>query len=133
VCAVGRYDLVVDMGARLLRVQCKWAARQGNVLTVRCATSRHTQGGYLKSTYSAAEIDAIAAYASETDSCHLIPIQEVAGHKTISLRLTATRNKQAERVRWARDYELLASLRRNWGVGLDELSVVDEPACRAIS
>ncbi len=120
------------MGARLLRVQCKWASRQGNVLTARCATSRHTPAGYLRSTYSAAEIDAIAGYAPETDRCYLIPIQEVAGHKTISLRLTATRNNQAERVRWARDYELLASLRRNWSVGLDELSVVDERACRAI-
>jgi len=131
-CAVGRYDLVVDMGARLLRVQCKWASRQGSVLTTRCATSRHTPAGYLKSTYSAEEIDAIAAYARETDSCYLIPIQEVAGHKTISLRLTATRNNQAERVRWARDYELLPSLRRNWSVGLEEPSPIEEPASRAV-
>ena len=34
----------------------------------------------------------------------------------ISLRLAPTGNNQAMRVRWARDYELNASLARNWGV-----------------
>lgn len=31
----GRYDLIFDLGARLLRVQCKWAVRQGEVVVVR--------------------------------------------------------------------------------------------------
>jgi hypothetical protein len=113
-CEGGRYDLVVDLGRRLLRIQCKWASRHGDVLTARCSTSRHTPGGYRRSTYSADEIDAIALFAPDTDGCYLIPIQEAEGHKAISLRLAPTRNNQAELVRWARDYELPASLRRNW-------------------
>ncbi len=102
------------------------------MLTARCATSRHTPSGYLKSTYSADEIDAIAAYAPDTDSCYLIPIREVEGCKAISLRLTPTRNNQALGVHWARDYELRASLTRNWSVDLVEPSAVEEAACRAI-
>ncbi len=131
-CEGDRYDVVVDIGGRLLRLQCKWASRHGGVLTTRCSTSRHTPSGYLISTYSADEIDAIAAYAPETDSCYLIPIQEVEGCKTISLRLAPTRNNQAEGVRWARDYELRPSLRRNWGAGGKEPSVLEPPAPRAI-
>jgi hypothetical protein len=29
-----RYDLVFDTGSRLLRVQCKWAVRRGDVILV---------------------------------------------------------------------------------------------------
>jgi hypothetical protein len=113
-CDGGRYDLVVDTGKQLIRVQCKWASRQGNVLTARCGTSRHTPGGYLRTTYSAGEIDAIAAYAPDTDKCYLIPIHEVEGQVAISLRLAPAGNNQALHVRWARDYELDASLSRYW-------------------
>ena len=39
----GRYDLILDVGSRLLRVQCKWAASLKQVLVVRCYTFRRTQ------------------------------------------------------------------------------------------
>jgi hypothetical protein len=90
-CEGGRYDLAIDTGVEILRVQCKWASRRGNVLTARCITSRHTPRGYLRSTYSAEEIDAIAVYAPDTDRCYLIPVGETEGHVTLSLRLTPTR------------------------------------------
>jgi hypothetical protein len=95
-------------------VQCKWASRRGNVLTARCFISRHTPRGYLRSTYSAEEIDAIAVYAPDTDRCYLIPVRETEGRATLSLRLTPTRNNQVQRVHWAHDYELGVSLERNW-------------------
>jgi hypothetical protein len=105
-CEGRRYDLVVDTGAQLLRVQCKWASRRGGVLTARCITSRHTPSGYRRTLYSAEEIDAVAAYAPDTDSCYLLPVQEIEGHPALTLRLAATRNNQAKGIRWARDYEL---------------------------
>jgi hypothetical protein len=111
----GRYDLVVDTGRELIRVQCKWASRRGDVLTVHSITCRHTPRGYLRTTYSAQEIDAIATYSPDTDRCYLIPIAEVEGRSAISFRIAPTRNNQAERVRWARDYELSRSLERHWG------------------
>jgi hypothetical protein len=117
-CEGGRYDLVIDTGLRMLRVQCKWASRRGNVLIARCVTSRHTPSGYRRSTYSADEVDAIATYEPDTDSCYLVPIREIEGRKGVSLRLEPTHNNQCLGVRWARDYELGASLRRNWGVEL---------------
>ena len=115
-CEGGRYDLVIDIGTQLLRVQCKWASRVGNVLSARCLTSRHTPRGYLRTTYSAAEVDAIGAYAPATDRCYLIPIREVEGQAMISLRVAPTGNNQARHIRWARDYELDISLSRHWGM-----------------
>lgn len=114
VCEGGRYDLAIDTGTRLLRLQCKWASRRGDVLNARCVTSRHTPAGYVRSTYCASEVDAIAVYSPDTGECYLIPIWEVEGHSTVSLRLSPTRNNQASRVRWARDYQFGASLARNW-------------------
>jgi hypothetical protein len=110
----GRYDLAIDIGEKLLRVQCKWASRRGDVLTTHCVTSRCTPHGYRRTTYTAGEIDAIAAYAPDTDRCYLIPIDEVEGRSTISLRIAPTRNNQAQLVRWAEDYELEDAIERYW-------------------
>ncbi len=111
----GRYDLVIDTGDHLIRVQCKWAARHGAVLNAYTVTSRHTPRGYVRSTYSAAEVDAIGVFASDPGECYLLPIAHVAGHRLISLRIAPTGNNQASNVRWASHYELEVSLRRHWG------------------
>ncbi len=113
-CEGGRYDLAIDIGEKLLRVQCKWASRNGDVLNARCITCRHTPHGYRRTTYTADEIDAVAAYAPDTDRCYLIPVCEVEGHATISLRVAPTRNNQAQLVRWAKDYEIESAIGRHW-------------------
>jgi hypothetical protein len=110
----GRYDLAIDIGEKLLRVQCKWASRQGYVLNARCVTSRHTPHGYIRTTYTADEIDAIAAYAPDTDRCYLIPVSEVESRTVLSLRLGPTRNNQAQLIRWAKDYQLEDAIKRYW-------------------
>jgi hypothetical protein len=111
----GRYDLAIDIGEKLLRVQCKWASRVGDVLTARCITSRHTPHGYKRTTYTADEVDALAIYAPNTDRCYLIPVGEIEGHAAISLRVAPTRNNQAQCVRWAKDYALETAIERHWG------------------
>jgi PD-(D/E)XK endonuclease len=47
----GRYDLIIDAGGRLLRVQCKWAALKGPIIVVSAITSRLTPRGYVRTTY----------------------------------------------------------------------------------
>jgi hypothetical protein len=108
----GRYDLAFDTGSRSLRVQCKWISRRGEVLTARCLTSRRTSAGHRHTSCTATEIDAIPAYAPETDSCCLIPSEEVDRRATLSLRLGPTLNNQAHGVRWARDYEIERAIAR---------------------
>jgi len=40
-----RYDLVFDVGTRLLRVQCKWAVRRGDVVVATVARPVEVQKG----------------------------------------------------------------------------------------
>jgi len=89
---------------------------------IRCKTSRHTPRGYCRTTYSADEIDVIAAYSPDVDHCYLIPIDEAEHMSEVSLRLTPTLNK-ALNVRWARDYEFETSMRRHWLLPEDDVAI----------
>jgi prevent-host-death family protein len=100
-----RYDLVIDTGPRLLRLQCKWAVLQGNVVVVRAATSRHTPHGYVRSTYTAEEIDGIGVYCQELDRCYYLPAALAAGRAAFHLRLAPAANYQEAAINWAADYE----------------------------
>jgi hypothetical protein len=101
-----RYDLVLDTGARLWRVQCKWGTRKHGVVAVRTSTSRHTPGGYIRTTYRASEIDGIAIYCRATETCYFLPIALVAGKTFIHLRVEPAKNNQRVCVNLCADYPL---------------------------
>lgn len=101
-----RYDLVLGIAGRLLRVQCKWAKRQGDVVAVSLARNRRGPDGFIRRNYSAAEIDAIGAYCGELDSCFLIPIELVDARWAIQLRLAPARNGQRAALHFADKYRL---------------------------
>jgi PD-(D/E)XK endonuclease len=111
-CEGRRYDLVIDLEPELLRVQCKLAQRLAGVLSVRVATNRCTPRGYVRTSYTADQIDAVGAYSPDLQRCFLIPVAEVSGRQALHLRLDATRNNQADRIKWARDYEFKAVIDR---------------------
>ena len=104
----GSYDLVFEIGSRFLRVQCKWARLKpdGSVMYVQLAGCRHTPAGYVRTTYSADEIDAVAVYCEEVNECYLLPIELVAHRNALHLRLTPPRNEQRAALNWAADYRL---------------------------
>jgi prevent-host-death family protein len=101
----GRYDLVFEVDGRLFRIQCKWAARRGEVLTVYTGGNYLSPRGYVRSTYTSDEIDAIAAYSGELGCCYLLPIEVVAGQFMVHLRLSAPKNAQRASIHWASQYE----------------------------
>ena len=104
----GRYDLILDLGARLLRVQCKWAPRSGDVVVLRCRSCRRTREGLRTRRYSAEEIDAFAAYCPDVETCYLVPVDRVGTQGQIHLRLADARNHQRGAIVWARDFEFSA-------------------------
>ena len=106
----GRYDMILHVEEGLLRVQCKWAPREGEVIVVRCYSCRRSRTGLLKRTYTSAEIDAIAAFCAELGTCYFLPIDLFDGRSHISLRLGPTRNNQRRGVNWAESYEFAARL-----------------------
>ena|SRR5262245_45693985 len=110
-----RYDLIFDLRPTLVRVQCKWATRHGDVVGVRAYSCRRTAEGLVRRGYSADEIDAIAAYCLELDACYFIPFEAIGNQRVVQLRLRPTRNNQRRRIRWAEDFEFAATLRRQFG------------------
>ncbi len=101
-----RYDLVLDLGGELLRVQCKWARRREDVIEVQVGGCYHSPGrGYVRSTYASHEVDAVAAYCQELDQCFLIPISRLHGQGHIYLRTAPARNNQRGAVNIASEYE----------------------------
>lgn len=111
-CEGWRYDLMIDLEPELLRVQCKFARRLSGVLSVRLQTSRCTPRGHVRTRYTAAEVDAIAAYSPELHRGFLIPIDEASGRTGVHLRLDPTKNNQAQGIKWARDYEFAPTIER---------------------
>ena len=107
-----RYDLVLDLGSRFLRVQCKWSRRTGDVIYVRTRTGRRAREGLVHRGYKPGEIDAIAAYCAETEMCYLLPTELSVNRTAVQLRLGPTRNNQSSGIRWARDYEFGATISR---------------------
>jgi hypothetical protein len=89
-----RCDLIFNLHPMLVRVQCKWATRRGNIVAIRVCTSRLTPAGYLRTTYSEDEIDALAVYCLDLRQCYLLPASMVAGKSYIHLRLARSRNNQ---------------------------------------
>jgi hypothetical protein len=108
----GRFDLVFAIGERLLRVQCKWAPLEGDVIVMRCYSTRRNRHWLVRRRYEPGEIDAFAGYCPDTDTCYFIPYDLFSGRIQIRLRLTPTRNNQSIGVNWAKDYEFGVTLHR---------------------
>jgi hypothetical protein len=100
-----RYDLAFDVGGRLLRVQCKWASRRGDVVTIYCYSSCRAATGLTRKTYSRNDADLIVGYCCELERCYVVSAERFDGRHQVDLRLTPTRNNQSLRINWARDYE----------------------------
>lgn len=117
----GRYDLAIEVGGRLLRVQCKWARYDGNVVTIRVDRCRTSRRGYVRSSYRSDEIDVLAAYCQELDRCYLLPVDMVAGRRAVSLRTSPARNGQRAAINLAAEYEFGAVAQLEERVdGIDE-------------
>jgi prevent-host-death family protein len=101
-----RYDLVLGVSGKLLRVQCKWATRKGDAVLVSLSTSWRGPNGYIRGSYSATEFDAVGAYCEELKSCFLIPIEDVDGRSAFQMRLAPARNGQRAALNWADRYRL---------------------------
>jgi hypothetical protein len=102
-----RADMIFDTGDRLLRVQCKWARMLDQVVEIRARTCRRgPNGSYVRGTYSADEVDAIAGYCMGNDTCYLVPMSLFESRVALYLRLSAARNNQRRLVHWAAEYRL---------------------------
>jgi PD-(D/E)XK endonuclease len=100
----GRYDFIFEVDGDLYRVQCKWASLDGDVVDVRCYSSRRSRRGLVRRSYTQSEVDLIAVYCPPIDRCYVVPADRFHGHPTIRLRVAPSRNNQRIGVNWADDF-----------------------------
>src|SRR5438270_11859189 len=102
-----RYDLVIDDGNTLARVQCKTGRlRNGAVRWATCSSNaQHPNPKPRRHDYQD-DVDYFAVYCPETEGVYLLPIAELAPKTSASLRVEAPRNNQRRFIRLAVRYEI---------------------------
>ena len=101
-----RYDFVLDLAERFVRVQCKTGRIRDGVVQFNAQSTRCNRKGAYTRGY-AGEIELFAVYCPENERVYAVPIEE-ATSTVGTLRLSRPVNGQARRIRWAVDYELPA-------------------------
>ena len=100
------YDLAIDKGGKLTRVQVKYRTVNNGVLQVQL---RRASVCYGKPKYRRnEEVDLIAIYSPTTDACYYIPVEELDGKGAISLRVEPAKNGQRSGIKLADDYRGVA-------------------------
>jgi hypothetical protein len=93
------YDIALDDGGKLMRVQCK----TGRLLkgAVNFPTAIMCRDNNYRSYRG--DVDYFGVYCPGTKKVYLVPIGDVPD-RTANLRVESTRNGQAKGIRWAKDY-----------------------------
>jgi PD-(D/E)XK endonuclease len=104
---------IYDLGCSACNA--RWAVRRGDVIVVTCRTNRRGPDGFIRRTYEAGEIDAIAAYCAGVGQCYLLPPDMSVGTTGVQLRLAPALNNQRSGINWVRDFEFRATLSRLFG------------------
>lgn len=99
-----RYDYVVDINGRLIKIQTKTSRsiNNGESFSFSCRSSNKKDGKIIHRKYTCEEIDYFATMFNE--NCYLIPTKECGTDKII--RVLPTKNGQTKRISWAEDYEI---------------------------
>jgi hypothetical protein len=95
-----RYDMLIDDGEQIYKVQCKHARyRDGCVVfnTVSCGT-----GKYSKQRSYEGQIDYFGVYSPDTKLVYLVPIED-ATNSSMLLRVELPK-KPMNTINWAKDY-----------------------------
>ena len=98
-----RYDLVMDDGTTLSRVQVKTGRLRNGVVVFNCV-STHGHRGAPARPYRG-QVEVIAVYCPDTRKVYLVPESHLT-RSIGSLRIDPTKNNVAKTVRWACDFEL---------------------------
>jgi hypothetical protein len=88
-----RYDLVLDDGERLYRVQVKYAGRRATHCEGAVSLD-FTKGGRRSRTYLEREIDAVLAYVAPAGAIVWLKPEYFRGRRTIQLRYAPTLSGQ---------------------------------------
>lgn len=97
-----RYDLVIDDGKVLSRVQVKTGRLRKGAVEWNCCSTHGHRGGPSTKPYTG-QIEFFGVYCPQLQSAYLVPISQTS-RRGCSLRVLPTKNRQTRRIRWASDY-----------------------------
>lgn len=95
-----RYDLLVDIESKILKIQCKTARTKDKILTFDCCSNNWNTK--IKKSYKG-EIDYFMVYSPDLDKMYIAHVDNV-GSTACFLRLYKP-DKNNSNIRWAKDYE----------------------------
>jgi hypothetical protein len=102
-----RYDLVIDDGRTLSRVQCKTGRlRHGAIDFKVCSSYAHHPNPKPTKRDYVGQVDYFGVHCPQTGGVYLVPIQDAASRTRCSLRVAPSRNNQSRRIRLAAPYEI---------------------------
>jgi len=102
-----RYDLVVDSGSKLSRVQCKTGRlRNGVVRFATCSSYAHHPNPKMRQRDYEGQIDDFAVFCPDLGTVYLVPIEDVTTKREGCLRVVPTLNAQRKGIRLAAAYEV---------------------------
>ncbi|MBV8299489.1 MAG: hypothetical protein JO083_08090 [Candidatus Eremiobacteraeota bacterium] len=100
-----RYDLVIDDGERLQRVQVKTGRIRGGVVLFSCCSTHGHRRTQLMTRPYTGQIDLLAVFCPDNEKVYLVPEAELTRSKS-HLRLVPPRNNMVKTIKWAAQYEL---------------------------
>jgi len=102
-----RYDLVVDNGRSLERVQVNYAEGEStnasNSVVVRLTRKTNSNGAKAR-VYKRGEVDGLLVYVPQVNKVAYLPIELFDGKHNLSLRLAPCKNNQTKGVVFIKDY-----------------------------
>jgi hypothetical protein len=83
-----RYDLVVDLGGKFVRVQVKtiYYKNDLHVYEMVCYSTTRRNKAHVKTKYTSEEVDFIIGYNHDKDEIYTFPIKDIAGRNQILFR-----------------------------------------------
>lgn len=101
-----RYDLVIDDGNSLKKIQCKSAWKfdeDGKSIKFKTRSVRTNASGTTNDPYTKDEIDIFAVYYSGRDEVYMVPVEETPSS---SMTLRYSKSKHASSSNLAHEYRL---------------------------
>lgn len=109
-----RYDFILDVGSKLLKIQVKTSRNKKTIknpddaIVFSCRSLNSKASGNTYHRYDKTQIDYFATYWK--GCCYLVPVEECSVEKTLWFNSTA--NNQKQLISMAKDYELLSVINR---------------------
>ena len=100
-----RYDLIIDDGATLSRVQVKTGRLVRGAIAFNCF-STHLYDGKITERPYRGQVEFIGVFCPDTGGVSMVPESDLVNSK-MSLRVARTANGQDRHVRWASRYKLV--------------------------